>query len=357
MRMKVNLLFILTYRWKLNVDILNFTVPKNVYQKKQISYFDLNPLLAAHEVLRLLIDHHSKNQLQFLNTFDAKFVALENQAQMPSYQELKNKLKNYICSELINCPKQHKLIFLLVDLQNDFVLEKGALYVPDGEKVILNNMAYLDALFELIHTYPIFIPQLMVVTTQDTHIIGRKKSNIDYKTLEKTDKNRNQSAKDCFEIEANEILYPLQAEYGCFGPHCVLGTPGIDFPTPIVKRLNQLPIELIHFGKINFSPMDAGMQLIDNVVLSKCKDLRLPTITTLSFKEFFKQQAVYKVHVAGVCAEICVQYAALGIAHFINGVKVIDELTQYLDDSQRISTELMREKKNVLTVHLTDKAL
>jgi nicotinamidase-related amidase len=335
------------------MECLNKQIPSSLAEDEKVSFFDLNPQFSKQKVLQMLQNEHQQSQQQFSKQITSVFQLLEQLATSNDYVKLKNDYVNLIST---NYGVSNKLIYLLIDMQNDFVIRGGALYISQGESAIIHNMAYLDALNELINQYPEFKSCVEMVTTQDAHLIGRTKRHPDYHTLQATDAKRTLTAKLCFEIEQDEILSPFRPKSGGFGPHCIIGTIGVDFPLPIRRRLEQLDIPIFSFAKINFSAVDAAMKIQTDVNLCLQKDSLLPTITDVSFCEFFKEKVESTIHIGGVCADVCVQLSALGIAEVFHckheKIYIIDELTQYLDLSRKPSVEQLRLKKNIQTIHL-----
>lgn len=243
---------------------------------------------------------------------------------------LKEELKKIILNKL---DEQSQLAILLVDLQNDFVLPGFALYVPDGENTVISNMALLDAVTELVISFPELCHRIEIITSQDAHVYQRNNISPDVQTL--IECYGDEHLRRILQIEYNELL-DLSPENGQYGLHCLCGTIGAAIAQPIGIRLSHLQqkIAIYRFAKINFSATEAGVQLQSNIDLSDPKFLAEinPTYVSpaLSFLQFFQDKNYKEILITGICGNICVQQAAEGLAKAGEKVCVVDPCVHYL---------------------------
>ncbi|WP_237759338.1 cysteine hydrolase family protein [Legionella parisiensis] len=253
-----------------------------------------------------------------------------NKIYAESGSSLKEELQKIILKKLC---ASHKLAFILIDIQNDFVLHDFALYAPAGENTVLSNMALLDALIELIANHPQICQQIEIITTQDAHVFGRTQDHIDVQIM--TQGYGDIHTQRMLKIEHHE-LQQLNPENGQYGLHCLYGTIGAAISQPIEERLKTLEqsISIYRFAKINFSAPEAGMKLKAGVDLSTpCFLKEMDNIydeDALSFLQFFRNKAYNELLITGICGNICVQQAAEGLAKAGKKVSVLDPCVHYL---------------------------
>ncbi|STY27903.1 Isochorismatase family [Legionella wadsworthii] len=243
---------------------------------------------------------------------------------------LKEELKKTLLNKL---DQPSKLAILLVDLQNDFVLPGFALYVPDGENTLISNMALLDAVTELVISFPELCNRIELITSQDAHVYKRNGMSPDAQTLKES--YGEEHIRRILQIEYNE-LQNLSPENGQYGLHCLCGTIGAAIAQPIGIRLTHLQkkIAIYRFAKINFSAPEAGIQLQSNIDLSDSKFLTeinpVYASPALSFLKFFQNKDYKEILITGICGNICVQQAAEGLAKAGEKVCVVDPCVHYL---------------------------
>ncbi|MCE0722137.1 cysteine hydrolase family protein [Legionella resiliens] len=288
--------------------------------------FFITPMNTSNE-LRLAA--HLQIQEQLRQSATHRFNEI-NKKYTESGSILIDQLKKIILKKLCRI---HKLALVLIDIQNDFVLQEFALYVPAGENTLIRNMALLDALIELVAHYPELCQQIEIITTQDAHVFGRTQDHVDAQIM----------AQGYGQIHTHRILkierhelQQLNPENGQYGLHCLCGTIGAAISQPIEERLNILEkeISLYRFAKINFSAPEAGMKLKEGIDLSDPGFLKemdhIYDKDALPFLQFFRNKSYNELFITGICGNICVQQAAEGLAEAGEKVSVVDPCVHYL---------------------------
>lgn len=250
-------------------------------------------------------------------------AAIEKTYHQAHFVTLKDELKAQLCLALGKKNDAKPLIIDLVDIQNDFVLEGFGLYANGGENTVTSNMALLDAIAELNadkENYPTLANDLLIVTSQDAHKLGRDELDNEYKVIKRK-----------YPDTADQILAGEKSELEAFDPvnshfdlHCMVGTIGAAIATPIEARLCNLILDGLtvkRFLKTNFSGPDAGLAHPDQIKVSSklYRDNANPIYSDKeeddpeTYLEYFKRMNPYQVWVTGICGNVCVQQAAEGL--------------------------------------------
>ena len=193
-------------------------------------------------------------------------------------------------------------IFWEVDVQADFMLPGGHLYVPGAEKLLPNIRRLTDAARQ-----------------------GR-----------------------VFLVSHGDFHTPNDAEFKIFPPHCVKGTAGAELvPEAMTEKVARVP-------------NDAGATLPGD--LSKYHQVLLEKQTLNIFESRHADALVKKLGtqaefvVFGVVTEYCVSYAAKGLLERGRRVAVVQDAIETLkqEDGQKTIAELQRLGARLTT---TDQAL
>lgn len=193
-------------------------------------------------------------------------------------------------------------IFWEVDVQRDFMLPGGKLYVPGAEKLLSNIRRLTD---------PARLGKVFLVSH------------------------------GCFHT-------PNDPEFKTFPPHCVKGTPGAEL----------VPEALT--GKVARVPNDASATLPED--LSQYQQILLEKQTLNVFESRHAEELVRRLGndaefvVFGVVTEFCVSFAAKGLLERGRRVAVVQDAIETLkrDDGECTITELKRLGARLTT---TDEAL
>ena len=181
-------------------------------------------------------------------------------------------------------------IFWEVDVQADFMLPGGHLYVPGAEKLLPNIRRLTDA------------------ARQDRVFLV---------------------SHGCFHT-------PDDPEFEIFPPHCVKGTPGAELvPEALTERVARVPNE-------------PNAKLPDD--LSKYQQILLEKQTLNIFESRHADDLVQRLGthaefvVFGVVTEYCVSFAAKGLLERGRRVAVVQDAIETLkqDDARKAMTELAR---------------
>lgn len=196
----------------------------------------------------------------------------------------------------------HDYIFWEVDVQTDFMLPGGHLYVPGAEKLLPNIRRLTDAARQ-----------------------GR-----------------------VFLVSHGDFHGPNDPEFKSFPPHCVKGTPGAELvPEAMTERVVRIPNEV-----------DAKVP--DD--LSKYQQILLEKQTLDIFESRHADGLVKKLGtqaefvVFGVVTEYCVGFAAKGLLERGRRIAVVQDAIETLkqEDGHRTIAELQRLGARLTT---TDQAL
>ncbi|MCH9770252.1 MAG: hypothetical protein K0U12_05170 [Gammaproteobacteria bacterium] len=191
---------------------------------------------------------------------------------------------------------------------------KAKLYAQNGENVIVANIALLRAIQKLAadDAYQEKVrSNLILELTRDTHRSPDTRSEAEIAQLQ-----QGHSEEECKEFlaeEAQELKDSNPAE-GSFGEHCIVNTPGVNFPQELQTELGKVKgqvSEYREFGKITFSPKSA--RLLDRKLnLAELPDPGEPIFQGgegKSYKEIVAKEKlqVKKYIVSGICGEVCVE--------------------------------------------------
>jgi nicotinamidase/pyrazinamidase len=157
-----------------------------------------------------------------------------------------------------------KKLILVVDAQNDFMRESGALYVPGAQDVIDNINVFLKNL------NPEDVDS--VLFTFDTH---------------------------------NLEVYTKSEEGKMFPPHCIAGTPGHALAVNISLVPDDIAIFTLHKGVFDMWAED------DVTVYSS--DLPEADSREAFFQNLRDVQGITEVTVVGVALNFCVKWAVNGL--------------------------------------------
>lgn len=193
-------------------------------------------------------------------------------------------------------------IFWEVDVQADFMLPGGNLYVPGAEKLLPNIRRLTDAACR-----------------------GR-----------------------VFLVSHGDFHAPNDPEFKIFPPHCVKGTPGAELVPEAMT------------GKVARIPNDAEVKLPDD--LSKYHQILLEKQTLSIFESRHVDALLEKLGaqaefvVFGVVTEYCVSFAAKGLLERGRRVAVVQDAIESLkpEDGEKTIAELQRLGARLTT---TDQAL
>lgn len=274
------------------------------------------------------IDEHFQKQDALL-TMGVEGWNLEKCNQLIEYQyyhissrardALKPDIKTRLLEKISKLQNGKKIAITLVDIQNDFVHEGFALGAPYSENTVVSNIAVLEAIEEIVKANSDYAKKIDIITSQDAHVYNRDINHVDSQIM----------AKSTYGLEATEKaiateqqeLQPINPAQGSFGFHCIIGTAGAAIAEPIEKRLTNLQdkfkIEVHRFGKINFSGPEAGMKLKSNVRLDdpalRNSNTGIYDENRITYLDHFKNPAYEDVYITGICGDVCVQQAALGL--------------------------------------------
>jgi nicotinamidase/pyrazinamidase len=188
-------------------------------------------------------------------------------------------------------------IFWEVDVQRDFVLPGGKLYVPGAERILPNVRRLTNAARQ---------GRVLLVSHGDFHA-------------------------------------PNDPEFKLFPPHCVKGTPGAEFvPEALAENVVRVPNE-------------PEAQLLDD--LSKYQQILLEKQTLDIFQSCHADQLVEKLGrhaefvVFGVVTEYCVKFAAQGLLQRGRRVAIVRDAIETLKkgDGESALAELQREGARMTT--------
>jgi nicotinamidase/pyrazinamidase len=193
-------------------------------------------------------------------------------------------------------------IFWEVDVQRDFVLPGGRLYVPGAEKLL---------------------PKIRRLTDEARQ--GR-----------------------VFLVSHGDFHAPDDPEFKMFPPHCVKGTPGAEL---VLEALTENVVRV---------PNELEAQIPQD--LSKYQQILLEKQTLDIFQSRHAEELLQKLGkraefvVFGVVTEYCVKFAAHGLLQRGRRVAIVGDAIETLSkkDGERALTELQREGARITT---TDQAL
>jgi nicotinamidase/pyrazinamidase len=193
-------------------------------------------------------------------------------------------------------------IFWEVDVQRDFVLPGGRLYVPGAEKLL---------------------PKIRRLTDEARQ--GR-----------------------VFLVSHGDFHAPDDPEFKMFPPHCVKGTPGAEL---VLEALTENVVRV---------PNEPEAQIPQD--LSKYQQILLEKQTLDIFQTHHAEELLQKLAkraefvVFGVVTEYCVKFAAHGLLQRGRRVAIVGDAIETLSkkDGERALTELQREGARITT---TDQAL
>ena len=172
---------------------------------------------------------------------------------------------------------RHKMVFVDVDTQADFMLPGGKLYVPRAEKLLPT----LRTLREFAEKNGI-----PVVSSADAHP-------------------------------------PDSAEFQHWPPHCVQGTPGqAKVPETLLERRSILPCDAAAI------PKQEELAHTRQWILEKDA---LDLFTNVNAGELFEKLDAERYVVYGVVTEYCVKHAVLGLLRRGRAVSVVRDAIQELD--------------------------
>ncbi len=282
----------------------------------------------------LRLHRHYTRQDTLANQLPVINAGLELAYNRPHFIDLKNELKQQLKIALDHLNEGTQLVINLVDIQNDFVLNGFALYVPGGENTVTSNMALLDAIAELIKMDNAVVKRLAIVTSQDAHKLDRKSTDRDVNVI------ITQYPDTVSEILANEhrelnLFDPAKGHYDL---HCMVGTIGAAIATPIARRLSALRqqgIEITSFIKTNFSGPASGLVLPAQVELSDKQyreynhEIYATQATPQTYCQFFKEKNYSMVYMTGICGNVCVQQAAEGLSQEAGKAVVVIDACQH----------------------------
>jgi nicotinamidase/pyrazinamidase len=183
---------------------------------------------------------------------------------------------------------QHTMVFWSVDVQADFMLPGGKLYVPGAEKLVPNIERLISAALS---------SGTLVVSSGDAHT-------------------------------------PKDPEFAKFPPHCVAGTPGARIlPEARGPRVciisndasRELPADILSCPQVLIEKLT--LDVFDNPHAGELVDLLGPNAEYIVF---------------GVATEFCVRCAAKGLLERGRKVSVVLDAIEALrsDDSRRTLDEL-----------------
>lgn len=192
---------------------------------------------------------------------------------------------------------QREIIFWSVDVQADFMLPGGTLYVPGAEKLIPHIQRLINAALA---------SGALVVSSADAHA-------------------------------------PKDPEFAKFPPHCVAGTPGARIlPEAIGGRVctiandpsRRLPEDILECPQILFEKQT--LNVFDNPHSGELVDLLGPCAEYVVF---------------GVVTEFCVRCAAKGLLERGRKVSVVTDAVEALkpEDSRRTLDELQSLGARLIT--------
>jgi nicotinamidase/pyrazinamidase len=181
-----------------------------------------------------------------------------------------------------------KFILWGVDMQADFMLPGGKLYVPGAEKLLSNIRKLTDA-------------------ARHGHV---------------------------FYVSHGCYHRPDDPEFATFPPHCVKGTPGSEY------------VEPANTSKIAYVPNDPAAQIPQNLFDHQQVHLEKQTLDIFqthhahSLVERLPRDAEFLVF--GVVTEYCVRFAAKGLLERGRSVSVIDDAIETLnpEESKKTHAEL-----------------
>lgn len=171
----------------------------------------------------------------------------------------------------------HKMVFVDVDTQADFMLPTGSLYVPGAQEIIPNLARLLE--FARDHGVP-------VVSSVDAHSLSDE-------------------------------------EFQQFPPHCVKGTPGQHkLPETLLAQRTVLPNEK------HPEPTEAEISRCRQWILEKQK---FDLFTNLHAAFLFEKLAAGQYVVFGVATEYCVREAVLGLLQQGRPVTVVEDAIREIE--------------------------
>ncbi len=172
---------------------------------------------------------------------------------------------------------EHKMVFVDVDTQADFMLPTGSLYVPGAEQIIPN----LARLLEFARDYDV-----PVVSSADAHSLS-------------------------------------DDEFQQFPPHCVKGTPGQKkLPETLLAQRTVLPNEK------HLEPTAAEISRCRQWILEKQK---FDLFTNIHAAFLFKKLDAGQYVVFGVATEYCVREAVLGLLQHGRPVTVVEDAIRAIE--------------------------
>ncbi len=195
---------------------------------------------------------------------------------------------------------QRKIVFWSVDVQADFMLPGGTLYVPGAEKLTPNIQRLISAAFS---------SGTLVVSTGDAHA-------------------------------------PKDPEFARFPPHCVAGTPGARIlPEALGPRVCTIPNDASR--KLPADILDCPQILLEKQTLDVFDNPHAAEIVDL-----LGLSTEYVVF--GVVTEFCVRCAAKGLLDRGREVSVVTDAIETLkpEDSRRTLDELQSLGARLITVQV-----
>ncbi len=193
---------------------------------------------------------------------------------------------------------QRKLIFWSVDVQADFLLPRGKLYVPGAEKLIPNIQRLVSSALA---------SGIPIISSGDAHA-------------------------------------PNDPEFARFPPHCVAGTPGARIlPEALGPRVCTIPNDAAR-------KLPADIQSCAQILLEKQTLDVFDNPHTAEIVDLLGPDAEYVVF--GVVTEFCVRCAAKGLLDRGHKVSVVTDAIETLnaEDSRRTLDELQSLGARLITM-------
>lgn len=204
---------------------------------------------------------------------------LENKNNEETPDSIKKIIKNSFTMEEIMSKKREKVIYWVVDVQNDFMKPDGALYVKDAEQIIPNIVSNIKK-FKTRDVTKIF--------TMDLH----------FENSEEISKNPDFITK--------------------FPNHCMADTEGAMLIDEVAELIYPVDVDVIDWMDFyNYQDL-CEIAKCKTIILSKDKfDIFTGNQYVEKLLEIIKPDVVY---VSGVASNVCVNYAVLGLLE--RGIKV-----------------------------------
>ena len=225
------------------------------------------PYLTREQQVRF--DTYIAQQEVLLTTLPTQFAIMKKLVQKEPYIELKSLISSQLKEQLSTLMPGQKLAIGLIDIQIGFTIKGGAAYVKDGEQVVLWNMAYLQAVKELFVADWRYKERIIIISSQDTHRIGRAKEEPD--SLDFAKAYGDDLAASLIEAEQRQLKAPNMPE-GSWDIHCHVGTPDAALAEPINELLqdfeNDPSVQIFRFGKLLYSAFKSALKLCPGVDLS-----------------------------------------------------------------------------------------